>query len=45
MNQAVYKTEKQLFNNIKASIPKESLSGSFFLNKKDLPLKTRTLIL
>jgi hypothetical protein len=44
MNQVVYKTEKSLYNNIKASISKEALSGAFCLNKKELEIKTNQII-
>ena len=44
MNQVVYKTEKSLFNNIKTSIPKETLSGAFNLDKKEFEIKTRSIV-
>ena len=40
MNQIIYKTDKCLYNNLKASISKEALSGAFCLNKKELEIKT-----
>ena len=38
MKRAVFKTETKLINNMKASIPKESFSRVFCLNKKDSSL-------